>query len=26
MTRLNQYWRVLATGFCFSVFGLGGLV
>ncbi|MDW3081586.1 1-acyl-sn-glycerol-3-phosphate acyltransferase, partial [Vibrio sp. 1403] len=25
MNRLNQYWRVLATGFCFSVFGLGGL-
>ena len=25
MSRLNQYWRVLATGFCFSVFGLGGL-
>ncbi|GAJ71164.1 LOW QUALITY PROTEIN: 1-acyl-SN-glycerol-3-phosphate acyltransferase [Vibrio sp. JCM 18904] len=26
MIHLNQYWRVLATGFCFSVFGLGGLV
>ncbi|MDW3124574.1 lysophospholipid acyltransferase family protein, partial [Vibrio sp. 1974] len=25
MNRLNQYWRVLATGFWFSVFGLGGL-
>ncbi len=26
MKVLNQYWRVFATGFCFSVFGLGGLV
>ncbi|WP_170946239.1 lysophospholipid acyltransferase family protein [Vibrio sp. V1B] len=26
MRVLNQYWRVFATGFCFSVFGLGGLV
>lgn len=26
MRILNQYWRILATGFCFSVFGLGGLV
>ncbi|EGA66029.1 1-acyl-sn-glycerol-3-phosphate acyltransferase [Vibrio brasiliensis] len=25
MTKLGQYWRVFATGFCFSVFGLGGL-
>ena len=24
--RLNRAWRVLATGLCFSVFGLGGLV
>lgn len=24
--RLNRYWRVLATGFCFAVFGLGGLL
>lgn len=24
-SRLWQYWRVLGTGFCFSVFGLGGL-
>ncbi len=24
--RLNRYWRVFATGFCFAVFGLGGLV
>ena len=23
---MNQYWRVVATGFCFSVFGLGGLI
>lgn len=26
MNTLNQYWRVMATGFCFAVFGLGGLV
>lgn len=25
MNKLNQYWRVVATGFCFAVFGLGGL-
>lgn len=25
MHRLNYYWRVIATGFCFSMFGLGGL-
>lgn len=24
--RLNRAWRVLATGLCFAVFGLGGLV
>lgn len=24
--RLNRYWRVFATGFCFAVFGLGGLM
>ncbi|MEF9964179.1 MAG: lysophospholipid acyltransferase family protein [Comamonas sp.] len=24
--RLNRYWRVVATGFCFAVFGLGGLL
>lgn len=24
--KLNQYWRVFATGLCFSIFGLGGLV
>lgn len=24
--RLWRYWRVLATGLCFSVFGIGGLV
>ena len=23
---LGRWWRVLATGFCFAVFGLGGLV
>ncbi len=23
---LNRFWRVLATGFCFAVFGLGGIV
>lgn len=23
---INRAWRILATGFCFSVFGLGGLV
>ncbi|MEF1310296.1 lysophospholipid acyltransferase family protein [Vibrio mytili] len=26
MKRLNQYWRVLATGCCFVLFGLGGLL
>ena len=26
MTRLNYYWRILATGFCFSVFGIGGII
>ena len=26
MNSLNYYWRVLATGFSFTVFGLGGLV
>ncbi|WP_161457788.1 MULTISPECIES: lysophospholipid acyltransferase family protein [unclassified Vibrio] len=26
MNRLGQYWRVFATGFCFTIFGLGGLV
>lgn len=25
-TKLNQYWRIIATGFCFSVFGVGGLL
>jgi len=24
-TRINKYWRVVATGFCFMLFGLGGL-
>ena len=26
MSKLDQYWRVFATGFCFTTFGLGGLV
>lgn len=26
LERLNRYWRVFATGLCFAVFGLGGLV
>ncbi|MBW3696329.1 1-acyl-sn-glycerol-3-phosphate acyltransferase [Vibrio sp. T187] len=25
MLKLNQYWRIFATGLCFSIFGLGGL-
>ncbi|MEZ8968506.1 acyl-phosphate glycerol 3-phosphate acyltransferase [Vibrio breoganii] len=25
MKHLNSYWRVFATGFCFFIFGLGGL-
>ncbi|MBY8045200.1 1-acyl-sn-glycerol-3-phosphate acyltransferase [Vibrio fluvialis] len=25
MKIISQYWRIFATGFCFSVFGLGGL-
>ena len=24
--RIDRYWRVFATGFCFSVFGLGGML
>ena len=24
--KINKLWRVIATGFCFSLFGLGGLV
>ena len=24
--RLNRYWRILGTAFCFSLFGLGGLL
>ena len=24
--RLNYYWRIVATGFCFALFGLGGVV
>jgi 1-acyl-sn-glycerol-3-phosphate acyltransferase len=23
---LNRYWRIFATGFCFSVFGIGALI
>ncbi|NMM80861.1 1-acyl-sn-glycerol-3-phosphate acyltransferase [Acidovorax sp. SRB_14] len=26
LERLNRAWRIVATGLCFSVFGLGGLV
>jgi 1-acyl-sn-glycerol-3-phosphate acyltransferase len=26
LKQINFYWRILATGFCFAVFGLGGLV
>lgn len=26
MHKLNYYWRVIATGFCFSCFGIGGLL
>ncbi|GLT18063.1 1-acyl-sn-glycerol-3-phosphate acyltransferase [Vibrio zhanjiangensis] len=26
MRKLNQYWRVFATGCCFSAFGLGSLI
>jgi len=25
-TRFNRLWRIFATGFCFSLFGLGGLL
>jgi len=25
MNAVNKYWRVFATGFCFAVFGIGGL-
>ena len=25
LEHLNRYWRVVATGFCFAMFGLGGL-
>ncbi len=24
--QLNRFWRILATGFCFAVFGVGGLL
>ncbi|TKF22740.1 1-acyl-sn-glycerol-3-phosphate acyltransferase [Vibrio genomosp. F6] len=26
MIILNQYWRILATGICFGIFGIGGLI
>ena len=26
MSRLNTLWRIAATGFCFAMFGLGGLL
>ncbi len=26
LRRLNYYWRLVATGFCFACFGLGGLM
>jgi len=26
LKRANQYWRVFATGLCFSIFGIGGLL
>lgn len=26
LTKLGRFWRIFATGFCFSVFGLGGLL
>lgn len=26
MSKVDQYWRVFATGLCFTIFGLGGLV
>ncbi len=26
MHKLNYYWRIIATGFCFSCFGIGGLI
>lgn len=26
MKQLNRLWRIFATGFCFSLFGLGGLL
>ncbi|NAX43152.1 1-acyl-sn-glycerol-3-phosphate acyltransferase, partial [Vibrio sp. V25_P4S6T154] len=25
MLEFNRYWRIAATGFCFFIFGLGGL-
>ncbi len=26
LNQLNKYWRIAATGFCFSLFGLGGFI
>ncbi|WP_158780426.1 1-acyl-sn-glycerol-3-phosphate acyltransferase [Pantoea sp. BAV 3049] len=26
LSRLNRFWRILMTGFCFSLFGVGGLL
>ena len=26
MVSFNKFWRILATGFCFSIFGLGGVL
>lgn len=26
MSQINRLWRIFATGFCFSLFGLGGLL
>lgn len=25
MRKIGQYWRIVATGFCFAMFGIGGL-
>ena len=26
LSRLDRFWRMLMTGFCFALFGLGGLL
>lgn len=26
LLRLNRVWRLVMTGFCFALFGLGGLL